>query len=90
MPWYFPIAAEESRSDPRMPSFHGPKDRPGHDRRYAIDARKIRNELGWSPAETFDTGLDKTVRWYLDNAGWVEHVQSGEYRHWIERNYGAR
>jgi dTDP-glucose 4,6-dehydratase len=66
------------------------KDRPGHDRRYAIDARKIRGELGWSPAETFDTGLAKTVRWYLEHAEWVAHVQSGEYRHWIERNYGGR
>jgi len=66
------------------------KDRPGHDRRYAIDARKIRSELGWAPAETFDTGLAKTVRWYLEHAEWVAHVQSGEYRHWIERNYGTR
>jgi dTDP-glucose 4,6-dehydratase len=66
------------------------KDRPGHDRRYAIDARKIRGELGWTPAETFDTGLAKTVRWYLEHAEWVAHVQSGEYRTWIERNYGNR
>jgi dTDP-glucose 4,6-dehydratase len=66
------------------------KDRPGHDRRYAIDARKIRGELGWSPAETFDTGLAKTVRWYLEHAEWVAHVQSGEYRTWIERNYAER
>ncbi len=66
------------------------KDRPGHDRRYAIDARRIRGELGWSPAETFDTGLAKTVRWYLDHAEWVAHVQSGEYRTWIERNYAGR
>jgi dTDP-glucose 4,6-dehydratase len=66
------------------------KDRPGHDRRYAIDARKIRSELGWAPAETFDTGLAKTVRWYLEHAEWVAHVQSGEYRKWIERNYGGR
>jgi dTDP-glucose 4,6-dehydratase len=66
------------------------KDRPGHDRRYAIDATKIRTELGWTPSETFDTGLEKTIRWYLDNADWVAHVQSGEYRRWIDRNYGAR
>jgi dTDP-glucose 4,6-dehydratase len=66
------------------------KDRPGHDRRYAIDARKIERELGWRPAETFDTGIRKTVRWYLDNLAWVEHVASGEYRHWLEKNYQAR
>jgi dTDP-glucose 4,6-dehydratase len=62
---------------------------PGHDRRYAIDARKIRAELGWSPRETFESGLAKTVRWYLDNAEWVAQVKSGEYRDWIETNYGG-
>ncbi|QJR13277.1 dTDP-glucose 4,6-dehydratase [Usitatibacter palustris] len=66
------------------------KDRPGHDRRYAIDARKIRGELGWSPSETFETGLAKTVRWYLGNADWVAQVKSGEYRRWIEKNYAER
>jgi dTDP-glucose 4,6-dehydratase len=65
------------------------EDRPGHDRRYAIDARKIRRELGWSPAETFATGMRHTVRWYLDNARWLEAVTSGEYQQWISRNYGA-
>jgi dTDP-glucose 4,6-dehydratase len=65
-------------------------DRPGHDRRYAIDARKIRGELGWSPRETFETGLAKTVRWYLENAAWVAQVKSGEYRTWVEKNYSAR
>jgi dTDP-glucose 4,6-dehydratase len=64
------------------------KDRPGHDRRYAIDARKVERELGWRPAETFDTGIRKTVQWYLDNAGWVANVQSGGYRDWVAKNYG--
>jgi dTDP-glucose 4,6-dehydratase len=66
------------------------KDRPGHDRRYAIDARKIERELGWRPAETFDTGIRKTVQWYLDNAQWVADVQSGGYRDWLAKNYAAR
>ena len=65
-------------------------DRPGHDRRYAIDASKIERELGWRPRETFETGIRKTVDWYLDNAEWVAQVQSGDYRNWIEQNYGAR
>lgn len=64
-------------------------DRPGHDRRYAIDARKIERELGWRPAETFETGILKTVQWYLDNFVWVEHIQSGEYREWVSRHYDA-
>ena len=63
------------------------KDRPGHDRRYAIDARKIERELGWKPAETFETGIRKTVRWYLDNPDWVAHVQSGAYREWVQTQY---
>ncbi len=62
-------------------------DRPGHDRRYAIDARKIERELGWKPLETFETGIRKTVQWYLDNPDWVNSVQSGSYRQWIEKNY---
>jgi dTDP-glucose 4,6-dehydratase len=65
------------------------KDRPGHDRRYAIDATKIHRELGWKPAETFETGIRKTVRWYLDNMGWVENVASGAYREWVGKQYGA-
>ena len=64
-------------------------DRPGHDRRYAIDARKIERELGWRPAETFDTGIRKTVGWYLANAGWVQNVQSGAYRDWVATQYGV-
>lgn len=65
------------------------KDRPGHDRRYAIDASKIHRELGWKPAETFDSGIRKTVMWYLAHPDWVAHVQSGDYRHWIGQQYGA-
>jgi dTDP-glucose 4,6-dehydratase len=65
------------------------KDRPGHDRRYAIDARKLERELGWKPAETFETGIRKTVQWYLAHPGWVDHVQSGAYRAWVERQYDA-
>ena len=65
-------------------------DRPGHDRRYAMDAAKIRAELGWAPRETFETGLAQTVRWYLDHGAWVAQVKSGEYRQWIEKNYAAR
>ena len=64
-------------------------DRPGHDRRYAIDARKLENELGWRPAETFETGIRKTVQWYLDNPQWVAHVQSGAYRDWVKIQYAA-
>ena len=84
--------------DELQPSAQGPytrlithvTDRPGHDRRYAIDARKIERELGWRPAETFETGIRKTVQWYLANAAWVANVQSGGYRDWVARNYEAR
>ena len=65
-------------------------DRPGHDRRYAIDARKIARELGWKPQETFETGIRKTVQWYLDNQAWVNNVQSGDYMKWIDENYSSR
>ena len=65
-------------------------DRPGHDRRYAIDARKIERELGWRPAETFATGIRKTVQWYLANGDWVREVQSGAYRDWVATHYAAR
>jgi len=66
------------------------KDRPGHDRRYAIDARRIERELGWRPAETFDTGIRKTVEWYLGAGTWIANVQSGAYRDWVATNYGDR
>jgi dTDP-glucose 4,6-dehydratase len=65
-------------------------DRPGHDRRYAIDATKIHKELGWKPADTFDSGIRKTVQWYLDHADWVAQVQSGAYRDWVQTNYALR
>jgi dTDP-glucose 4,6-dehydratase len=65
------------------------QDRPGHDRRYAIDARKLERELGWKPAETFETGIAKTVRWYLDNPQWVANVRSGGYLKWLELHYGS-
>ena len=65
-------------------------DRPGHDRRYAMDIRKIHGELGWTPRESFESGLARTVAWYLDNGDWVARVRSGEYRNWIETNYGKR
>ena len=63
------------------------KDRPGHDLRYAIDASKINKELGWQPQETFESGIQKTVEWYLANQDWVNHVKSGEYQHWVEKQY---
>ncbi|MFC1822432.1 dTDP-glucose 4,6-dehydratase [Thermodesulfobacteriota bacterium] len=66
------------------------KDRPGHDRRYAMDCSKLKSELGWSPEETLQTGLRKTIQWYLDNLRWVERVKNEEYRDWIETHYGQR
>jgi dTDP-glucose 4,6-dehydratase len=66
------------------------QDRPGHDRRYAIDPRKMMNELGWHAQESFETGLRKTVEWYLSNSAWVESVTSGAYQQWVQKNYGAR
>jgi len=83
--------------DELRPSSEGPyarlityvTDRPGHDRRYAIDARKIERELGWRPAETLETGIRKTVQWYIDHPDWVARVQSGAYRDWVSQQYGA-
>ena len=69
---------------------HFVKDRPGHDLRYAIDASKLRRECGFEPKEDVDSGFRKTVRWYLDNEEWVQHVQSGEYRNWVQQNYAGR
>jgi dTDP-glucose 4,6-dehydratase len=65
-------------------------DRPGHDRRYAIDATKLERELGWKPAETFETGIRKTVQWYLANQGWVQNIINGAYRDWVGKQYGAK
>ena len=84
---------DELRPDPAGPYarlISHVKDRPGHDRRYAIDARKIERELGWRPAETFESGIRKTVQWYLSHADWVAAVQSGSYRDWVATNYAAR
>ncbi|MCA9755589.1 MAG: dTDP-glucose 4,6-dehydratase [Candidatus Eisenbacteria bacterium] len=86
------IVAEETGTDPG--ELLGLKqfvtDRPGHDLRYAIDATRIKEECGWEPAETFDTGIRKTVKWYLSNTQWIEEVRSGDYRKWIDQNYGER
>jgi len=81
----WPAAGGESYS--RLITFV--TDRPGHDRRYAIDAAKIERELGWKPSETFESGIRKTVQWYLAHPKWIAHVQSGEYREWIDKQYGA-
>ncbi len=84
---------DEMRPDPAGPYerlLTYVKDRPGHDRRYAIDARKIERELGWRPQETFETGIRKTVAWYLQNQPWVENVTSGAYRDWVAANYAGR
>jgi dTDP-glucose 4,6-dehydratase len=66
------------------------KDRPGHDRRYAIDASKMRNDLGWEPSYTFEKGIDETISWYLDNQEWVREVTSGAYRDYYDKMYGGR
>ena len=86
------LDAERPRADgqPYRALIRFVADRPGHDRRYAIDARKIERELGWRPAETFATGIARTVRWYLEHADWVQRVQSGAYREWVQTNYAKR
>jgi dTDP-glucose 4,6-dehydratase len=78
-----------SRGEPRRGLITFVKDRPGHDRRYAMDATKIERELGWRPVETFESGIRKTVRWYLENEEWVRDVTSGGYRQWIETHYSS-
>jgi dTDP-glucose 4,6-dehydratase len=86
------LDTERPRADGR--SYRGQiefvADRPGHDRRYAIEASKIERELGWKPVETFESGIRKTVRWYLDNSGWTERVASSSYRDWLQKNYSNR
>ena len=81
-----------------LPALDGPRrnlvefveDRPGHDRRYALATGKIERELGWQPRESFESGLVKTIRWYLDNEAWVAEVTSGDYRQWLDLNYANR
>lgn len=82
------IAGKPSSVDSRRELITFVKDRPGHDRRYAIDSGKLKAELGWEPEESFQTGIVKTLNWYLDNSQWVQHVRSGEYREWIKKHYG--
>jgi dTDP-glucose 4,6-dehydratase len=77
------------RGKPRRELITFVKDRPGHDRRYAMDATKIEREMGWRPLETFESGIRKTVRWYLENSEWVRDVTSGSYRQWIETHYSS-
>ena len=86
------IIAEETQSDPAelLALKEFVPDRPGHDLRYAIDASRIHDECGWSPEETFESGIRKTVQWYLSNQSWVDNVHSGKYREWIDQNYGDR
>jgi dTDP-glucose 4,6-dehydratase len=82
--------APQSKFVPHAQLIRNVQDRPGHDRRYAIDASKIERELGWHPQESFDTGLRKTVEWYLANGDWVENVTSGSYQQWVQTNYSTR
>ncbi|MEX0431551.1 dTDP-glucose 4,6-dehydratase [Spiribacter insolitus] len=81
---------DDGRANPYRALIQSVTDRPGHDRRYAIDSTRIRQELGWRPAHSFEQGLRETVQWYLDHPEWVARVQSGAYREWIEANYGGR
>jgi dTDP-glucose 4,6-dehydratase len=83
-----PLRQERDQSCRKLITFI--KDRPGHDRRYAIDFNKVRAELGWTPEESFETGLRKTINWYLDNQEWVNRVRSGEYRSWMKEQYGIK
>ena len=82
--------AVKPASRPRRELITFVKDRPGHDRRYAIDCSKIQRELGWAPKLDFETGIRQTIDWYLQNAPWIESVTSGEYRNWVSQNYASR
>jgi dTDP-glucose 4,6-dehydratase len=82
------VPAKDGKSYSSLVTFV--KDRPGHDRRYAIDAGRMEREIGWRPAETFQSGLRKTVQWYLDHGTWIESVTSGAYRDWVDTNYSGR
>jgi dTDP-glucose 4,6-dehydratase len=86
------IVAEKAKQDPRKirDTIQFVKDRPGHDRRYAIDCSKIKNELGWKRETTFEGGLAQTAEWYIANSAWIDRIRSGEYRYWVEQNYGRR
>jgi dTDP-glucose 4,6-dehydratase len=86
------IVAEKAKLDPAKirNTITYVKDRPGHDRRYAIDCSKLKKELGWKQSVTFEQGLARTVDWYLTNTGWVRNVQSGDYKKWVEKNYTGR
>ena len=84
------MAPRAAAAGPRRKLIAHVNDRPGHDRRYALDTSKIARELGWKPSVTFEVGLRKTVRWYLDHPGWIENVCTGAYREWLEQNYAAR
>ena len=83
------MAGRSAASSSRRELITFVKDRPGHDRRYAMDATKIERELGWRPKETFESGIRKTVRWYLENEVWFREVTSGSYRRWIETHYAS-
>lgn len=82
------VPSGESR--PRSGLITFVKDRPGHDFRYAIDCSKLKADLNWQPRESFDSGIRLTIQWYLDNTAWIERVQSGAYREWMDENYGNR
>ena len=83
------IDPQSGAGGPRSELITFVKDRPGHDQRYAIDFRKLENGLGWVPLESFNTGIEKTIRWYLQNTAWVSRVRSGEYRKWIKQHYAV-